>query len=146
MDISRPVSNQSSGSSALLSISVREVRKLVLIVANEVNSKYQRKLENTVLSLYSDKVFLQREVAGLKATIFYEQKRRKRGKKLIEEFRAEEGQGALFISPSKIQAIRDLKARREQAKVDEQATKQLAKDERKSNKIAKQKEDQIKRQ
>ena len=146
VDISRLVSNQSSGSSALSSISVREVRKLVLIVANEVNSKYQRKLENTVLSLHSDKVFLQREVAGLKATIFHEQKRRKRGKKLIEEFRAEEGQGALFISPSKIQAIRDLEARREQAKVDEQATKQLAKDERELNKIAKQKEDQIKRQ
>ena len=50
-ELARPVSNQSSGSSALSSINVREVRKLVIAVANELNSKYQRKLENTIYSL-----------------------------------------------------------------------------------------------
>ena len=50
------------------------------------------------------------------------------------------------MSPSKIQEVRDLNARREQAKVDEQASKQLAKDERESTKIAKQEEAERKRQ
>ena len=63
--------------------------------------------------------------------MFYKKKRRKRSKKLIEEYRSKEGHTALFMLPLKIQAVRDLKVRREQAKVDEQASKQLAKDERK---------------
>ena len=78
--------------------------------------------------------------------MFHKKKRRKRGKKLIEEYRGEEGHAALFMSPSKIQAVRDLKVRREQAKVDEQASKQLAKDEREAQKIAKQEEAERKRQ
>ena len=103
-------------------------------------------MENTIISLQTRNTFLEQEVTGYKASIFHEQKRRKRGKKLIEEFRAEEGHAALFMSPSKIQAVRDLEARREQAKVDEQASKQLAKDERESNKIAKQEEAKKKQQ
>ena len=59
-------------------------------------------MENTIISLQTRNTFLKQEVIGYKASIFYEQKRRKRGKKLIEEFRTEEGYAALFISPSKI--------------------------------------------
>ena len=58
-DISRPPSNHSSGSSALSQINIREVRNLVLAVANkvvyELTSNKQRRLENTVLHL-QDKI------------------------------------------------------------------------------------------
>ena len=64
----------------------------------------------------------------------------------MDEFRAQEGSAAIFLSPTKIQDFRNLDERREQAKVDEQASKQLAKDERESNKIAKQEEAERKRQ
>ena len=142
----RPGSNQSSGSSALSQINLAEVRKLVVVAANQLESKKQRKLQNTVMSLQSQVTFLQNENAGLKATVFHKQKRRKRGKKLIEEFRGQEGQAALFLSPSKIQVVRDLEARREQAKLDEQASKQLTKDDRKAKKVAKQEETERNRQ
>jgi hypothetical protein len=64
----------------------------------------------------------------------HDRKKKKRKKKLMEEFRAEEGQGALFLSPLKIQAVRDLNACREQAKLDEQAAKQLTKDQQQQDK------------
>jgi hypothetical protein len=50
-EISRPVSNHSSGSSALSSINVAEVRKLVIAVANQLDTKKQRKMRNTILHL-----------------------------------------------------------------------------------------------
>ena len=59
-------------------------------------------MENTIISLQTRNTFLEQEVTGYKALIFHEQKRRKRSKKLIEEFRAEEGHTALFMLPSKI--------------------------------------------
>jgi hypothetical protein len=119
---------------------MRQLRTLVVAVANEVDSTKQRKLENTIFHLQDKVISLQKENTGLWATVNHEKKKRKRKKKLMEEFRAEEGQGVLFLSPSKIQAVRDLDARREQAKVDEQATKQLAKDQQQQDKIVKQQE------
>jgi hypothetical protein len=119
---------------------MRQLRTLVVAVANEVDSTKQRKLENTIFHLQDKVISLQKENTGLWATVNHEKKKRKRKKKLMEEFRAEEGQGVLFLSPLKIQAVRDLDARREQAKVDEQATKQLAKDQQQQDKIVKQQE------
>ena len=58
----------------------------------------------------------------------HKKKKHKRKKKVIEKFRTEEGHGAVFLSPSKIQRFRDIDDAKEQAKVDEQATKQLVKE------------------
>jgi superfamily II DNA or RNA helicase len=76
----------------------------------------------------------------------HDNKKKKKNKKLMDEFRAQEGSAAIFLSPTKIQDFRDLNERREQAKVDEQASKQLAKNERESKKIAKQEEAKRKKQ
>ena len=142
VDISRPVSNQSSGSSALSQINVREVRNLVYAVANEViyklDSKEQRKLENTILHLQNKVTWLQRKNKDLQASANHKKKKHKRKKKVIEQFRAEEGNGAVFLSPSKIQRFRDIDDAREQARVDEQAAKQLAKEQQQQAKITKQ--------
>ena len=71
-------------------------------MANKLNTKQTRRMENTILHLQDKCVFLQTENKGLKSTVFYKKKRRKRGKKLIEEYRSKEGHAALFMSPSKI--------------------------------------------
>jgi ribosomal protein L25 (general stress protein Ctc) len=55
----------------------------------------------------------------------HEKKRRKKGKKLMEEFRAQEGASAILFSPSKAQKAIELKERREQATLDENHEKQL---------------------
>ena len=50
-DISRPISNQSLGSSALSSISMRQLRELVQLAAKDEHSSERRRLENTILHL-----------------------------------------------------------------------------------------------
>jgi hypothetical protein len=47
----------------------------------------------------------------------------KRGRKLIEQFRAEEGSRAILFSPKKVRAALELQAQREQEKVQEKADK-----------------------
>ena len=149
-DISRPLSNHSSGSSALSQINIREVRNLVLTVANEVvyelTSNKQRRLENTVLHLQDKITMLQRRNIDLQATANYEKKKRKRKKKAIEQLREEDGQGAIFLSPSKIQQYRDFEDRKEQTKLDEQAAKQVAKEQQQQAKLAKEENAERKRQ
>ena len=50
-------------------------------------------------------------------------KRRKRSKALFEDLRAQDGQGATFFSPIKIRQAKELKAQKEQAKVNKQHNK-----------------------
>ena len=53
------------------------------------------------------------------------QKKQKRGKKLIEEFRASEDCGAVVFSPSKVRKLLDLQKAREQAKEQQKIDKAL---------------------
>jgi hypothetical protein len=64
-DISRPISNQSSGSSALSSISMRQLRELVSLAAKDEHSTERRKLENTIYHLQSRVRDLEKENTGL---------------------------------------------------------------------------------
>lgn len=64
-EISRPVSNHSTGSSALSSISMRQLRELIKLAANEEYLAKQRKLENTILHLQGKVMDLQKENTGL---------------------------------------------------------------------------------
>jgi hypothetical protein len=121
----RPSSKQSSGSSALSSISLQAVRELIIKVSNKQSSKKVRKLKNTITHLSTKIALLIQENNNLKETVKHKKKRRKRDKALLEQFRAQEGKGAIFFSPGKIQAIRDLNAEREATKEAKQASKQL---------------------
>ena len=87
-ELMRPSSKQSLGSSTLSLISLRAVRELVIEVANEQSSKKVRKLENTITHLNIKIALLTRENNNLKDTVKHEKKRRKRGKALVEQFRA----------------------------------------------------------
>jgi hypothetical protein len=57
----------------------------------------------------------------------HEKKKRKRGKKLVEQFRAEEGSGSILFSPGKVKAALELQDRREQDKEQRAQERALAK-------------------
>ncbi|KAK0268354.1 hypothetical protein LTS00_017587 [Friedmanniomyces endolithicus] len=61
-----------------------------------------------------------------------EKKRRKRGKRLFEEFRAQGGQGATFFSPAKIQFAKALLAQKDEARQAEVADKRYKADAKKA--------------
>jgi hypothetical protein len=146
----RPSSNHSSRSSHLSATEWRRIEALVKGVvsetAAEITDKKVKKLQNTLSHLTTQNHILKAQNKGLKQAVYHEQKRRKRGKKLEEEFRAQEGGGAVFFSPQKIQALRDLDAQRQAVKEQEQANKQLAKEQQHQAKIAKEQEALQKRQ
>ncbi|KAI7687865.1 hypothetical protein KC353_g20047, partial [Hortaea werneckii] len=75
----------------------------------------------------------------------HEKKQRKRGKKLMEQFRADEGSGAILFSPGKVKAAFELQERREREKVQEKENKEIRAQERAAAKARKQQELQRKR-
>ncbi|KXL43476.1 MAG: hypothetical protein FE78DRAFT_542546, partial [Acidomyces sp. 'richmondensis'] len=65
--------------------------------------------------------FKKKAVEALRAT----QRKRMRSKKLIDEFRASEGSGAILFSPSKVMKLLDLQKTREHAKKQQKVNKAL---------------------
>lgn len=76
---------------------------------------------------------------GAQRALIDEKKKRKRGKALFEEIRAEDGQGATFFSPQKIQQAKDLWQQREEAKKAEQRDKAIKAAAKKEEQLSKQK-------
>jgi hypothetical protein len=91
-------------------------------------------MEHTILTLTTQNTLLKTKNEGLKQTIYAEKKRRKRGKGLFEQLRAQDGQGGLFMSPNKVQQALQLQAQKEEEKRQQQATKDVAKQEREQKK------------
>jgi hypothetical protein len=133
-ELARPCSNQSSGSSAISSSDWRKIRALLQEVTHEAEAKKVNKMEHTILTLTTQNTLLKTENEGLKQTIYAEKKRRKRGKGLFEQLRAQDGQGGLFMSPNKVQQALQLQAQKEEEKRQQQATKDVAKQEREQKK------------
>jgi hypothetical protein len=94
----------------------KSIRKVVSKVANRKTKKMLSKLTHELLSTKAQltlaKLEKKKAVEALRAT----HKRQKRGKKLMEEFRASESSGAVVFSPSKVRKLLDLHRAREQAK------------------------------
>ena len=61
------------------------------------------KMNKTITTLTTQNILLKAENEGLRQTIYTEKKRRKRGKGLFEELRAQDGQGGLFMLLNKVQ-------------------------------------------
>ena len=81
------------------------------IVRNAVEQSDKRraqKIASSIVDITTQNTLLKIENRGFKEALYHEQKRRKRGKQLFEEFRAQEGGGAIFFSPNKIQAAKEL--------------------------------------
>ena len=126
----------------------RKIRQIVNETVANRDTESQRtigKLGDAILSLSARLTLSElREKEHLEA-LSLEKKKRKRGKRLMEEFRAEEGTSIMFFSPSKVRAARELQIRREQAKEQQKEDKELRTLEKAALKVQKEQEAQKKR-
>ena len=117
---SRP--STASSSSVLSASEWRKLRCMLRSVAVEVDTEEQhhklQKLQRTIESITTDNALLKAENKGFREALYQEKKKRKRNKGLFEELRAEDGHGATFFSPAKIERAKALLEEREQAKID----------------------------
>ena len=126
----RPESKDSIGSSAYSASNWRGIQNLLKELFAQAAAegaaralKNERKVKNTIDHLTTDNILLKKENKSLKKAQYHEKKKNKRGKHSMEEFRAEDGQGATFFSPMKIETAKHRLAEKEQAKEDEKAEK-----------------------
>jgi hypothetical protein len=136
-----PTPRGSSSSSSACWESPSGMRKLRAIINKTVDQKTKKMMKRLSNDLQASKAEATLERLGRqKATeaLRHEQKKRKRGRKLMEQFRAEEGSGAILFSPKKVRAALELQEQREQEKVREAADKETRIQERALAKIQKQ--------
>jgi hypothetical protein len=124
------------------------MRKLRVIINQTVDKKTKKVIKRLSDDLHSSRAELVLErLAKQKAieALRHEKKKRKRGRKLIEQFRAEEGSGAILFSPGKVRAALELQEQREQEKEQDKEEKQIRAQGRALAKIQKQQEAQKRR-
>jgi ribosomal protein L25 (general stress protein Ctc) len=97
-------------------------------------------LTKEVLSTRAELTLARIEKRRANEALHQENKRRKKGKKLMEEFRAQEGASAILFSPGKVQKAVELKGRREQAILEGDREKQLRIQEKAAQKALKEQE------
>jgi hypothetical protein len=95
------------------------MRKLRAIVNTTVDRKTKKMIKRLSDDLQRSRAEATLERLGKQKAVEalrHEKKKRKRGKKLMEQFRAEEGSGAIIFSPGKVRAALELQEQREQEK------------------------------
>ena len=118
------------------------INKIVDRKTKKVIKRLSEDLQKSKAEATLEKVGKQQAMEALR----HEKKKRKRGKKLIEQFRAEEGSGSILFSPSKVRAALELQDRREQEKEQEREDKEQRAQERALAKVRKQQEAQKRRE
>ncbi|KAI7722808.1 hypothetical protein KC353_g180 [Hortaea werneckii] len=124
------------------------MRKLRTLINKTVDRKTQKVIKRLSDDLQKSRAEATLEKLGRQQAIEalrHEKKRRKRGKKLIEQFRAEEGSGSILFSPGKVKAAVELQDRREQEKEREREDKEQRIRERALAKARKEQEAQKRR-
>jgi len=108
-------------------------KKLKAFINKTVDQKTKKVIKRLSDDLQGKKAELTLErLAKEKAmeALRHEKKKRKRGKKLMEQFRAQEGSGAILFSPGKVRAALELQEQREQEKEQEKEDKEQRTQER----------------
>ena len=94
----------------------RSVRKAVSRSVDRNTKKLLSRLTDELLSTKAQLTLAKLEKKRAFDALRAEQKKQKRGKKLMDEFRASEDCGAVVFSPSKVRKLLDMQKTREQAK------------------------------
>ena len=124
------------------------MRKLRTLINKTVDRKTKKVIKRLSDDLQKSRAEATLEKLGRQqamGALRHEKKRRKRGKKLIEQFRAEEGSGSILFSPSKVKAAVELQDRRAQEKERERGDKEQRIRERTLAKARKEEEAQKRR-
>lgn len=131
-DSSRPGTADSSHSSTISMSNIRASQRLMKEVRQELprldstTANKVNKLTTTFLDVTTQLALLQQENLGLHNALYQEKKKRKRNKTLVEQFRAEEGGGAVFYSPMKIDRLKQYQVTKERDKEVQKQAKELA--------------------
>ena len=136
-----PTPRGSSSSSSTCWDSPSGLRKLRGIIDKTIDQKTKKMMKRLSDDRQTSRAEATLERLGRQKAIEalrHEKKKRKRGRKLMEQFRAEEGSGAILFSPKKVRAALELQAQREQEKVQEKADKETRVQERALAKVQKQ--------
>lgn len=129
----RPSSSDST-SSVLSASNWRQIERLLRQVVENTSDKRVTQLSHTIHSIAAQKQILQHENNCLRDALVNEKRRRKRGKALLLEPPKDYAGGAVFWSPSKVQAARDRQAQKdaETAEIQRQKDQEkLAKEQKK---------------
>jgi len=102
----KPESRRSS-SSALSASDWRRIERLVRVAVEDVASREAKKLSQTIHSISTQNQLLKHENEGLRIALSTKKKRQKRSKPLVDDQSTIQSGGAVFWSPSKVQAARD---------------------------------------
>jgi hypothetical protein len=103
----------------------RSIRKAVNESADRKTKKLLSKLTDKLLSTKAQLTLAKLEKKKALDALRAVQKKQKRGKKLIEEFRASKDYSTVVFSPSKVRKLLDLQKAREQAKEQQKVDKAL---------------------
>jgi hypothetical protein len=103
------------------------MRKLRAVVNTTVDRKTKKIIKRLSDDLQRSRAEATLERLGKQKAVEalrHGKKKRKRGKKLMEQFRAEEGSGAIIFSPGKVRAALELQEQREQEKEQDRQDKE----------------------
>jgi hypothetical protein len=123
----------------------RRLRKMISRAVDKNTKKWMTQLTEDVLNTRAELTLARIEERKATEALHQEKKRRKRGKKPLEEFRAREGTSAVLFSPSKVQNAKELKWLRAQAVQEAYHEKQLKIQDKAAQKALKGQEVQQKR-
>ncbi|HEV7738417.1 MAG TPA: hypothetical protein VGO47_13725 [Chlamydiales bacterium] len=133
----RPASAGSSTGSKISSSDTKHIQKIVTGCLEAHDRKTHQKLLDIAMTITTDNALLKARVQGLEQALYNEKKRRKRGQALFEELRANDGQGAMFFSPQKIQQAKETLQRRTDDKVNIQLQKNAQKEAKRAEQLSK---------
>jgi hypothetical protein len=96
---------------------MRKLRATINKMVDEKTKKMMKRLSDDLQTSRAQAILerlgRQKAIEALR----HEKKKRKRSRKLLEQFRAEEGSGAILFSPRKVRAALELQEQREQEMV-----------------------------
>lgn len=131
-------SSSSSTSSGLSASDWRKIERLLRDVMEDTYNRQSKKLSQTIHAISVQKQLLQHENNKLKEALINEKKRRQRGKALLLQPPKNYDGGAVFWSPSKVEAARQRQKQKEDAEVAAQHQKTEAINLREQQKLQKQ--------
>lgn len=119
---SRP-SFSNSTASVIKAEDWRKIQQFIYNIADNRHDHNIQKLKNTVMALSTENILLKLRLDALEQAFMNEKKRRARKKSILLNLPSADDDGALFLSPQKVQQYRDQQLQKDQLAAEEQARK-----------------------
>ena len=125
---------------------MRKLRAIINKTVDRKTKKVLKRLSDDLQKSRAEAILERLSKQQAMEALRHEKKKRKRGKKLIEQFRADEGSGAILFSPGKVRAALELQDQREKEKEQERENREQRVQERALEKVRKDQEAQKRRE